>query len=345
MPAALAVLAALVHVGPPASLTPKPLAVGQWARYVEHDGADRHAGEMTMVVAATAGCGTIVEVELRGHQASEGWAFCIDRSHQITLATLEGDPVDVDGAHHDEIEALRSRIVPPELPASAPREDITLPMGTFEQTVRVDRGATTTWLRPDVPFGAVVRVTSGARRDELVGYGDAPPSPAAGSAPHKPFVYLEAGVQQGELTGVSAPQRSHLGGLRFTAGYRHGAADVLFSISAVDNGEAVYPMSSTSLRLFALGARWLPWRDAPARRIGPDRSGVFLQAVAGYSYLRPDRDTMQNGVGLALGAGMTMLRGIDWALVAQADYMFAAYFDGDTRHLFAVSAGLRFALP
>lgn len=334
----------------PAQLVAKPLEVGQWAVYREWD-RKGEVGTVALAAVNRAACGMQFVAVLKG-SATRQWIFCVDDAHNLVKAALDGKEV-VLHEHTDELRALLTRVLPPQFAGQFTREDIVVPAGTFEGTERKD-GATTTWLHPAVPLGAVVQVVAGDRKDVLLacGTGDTPIRTAIDTPPQRArgvAKFLELGGGWAGLSGGDAGRSSTVDYFSASAGFViRPHVDGVFAFGA---GETTGdPMGTTKASDFLVGARWWPYRETFGRHGLFDPASLFLQLTGGYARLETT-DTVGNSV---VGNGLAIAPAVGWQLQMMNDWAFsysvfdtAAIHNGTVgfRNEFGVTASIQLWLP
>ena len=319
-------------IAAPETLTMKPLKAGQWVLYREHVGGSDIG---TVVLAAThqAACGMWFIAELRGSESTRTWQFCIGSDGRIANATLDGSRIDP-AEHATELAPLRTRVLPPSIAGPSVRDEAHVPAGHFFGTLRID-GATTTWLHPAVPLGAVVRVRDGDREDVLLAYGEtleSEPGPEKRQPPRRKRlpIFYEAGLSHGSVSGLPAGVPDSINALRLTAGSR--VADRLHLEGSLVLGTNLFSTRSaqtaTSTIFWGAGLRWSPWRRE------------YLQLMAGYAGIGE-----ASGLGLLLEGGFDVTHGTDWAFVVAGDVEGALAYGGDGRDAFDVTFAIRLDAP
>jgi hypothetical protein len=326
----------IAQIAAPTTLRAKPLAVGQWVTYRERVGSDP-VGSVHFEVIAEAACGTWIEALLVGRAPQRLWKFCIAPDHQIVKATLDGEPVSV-AEYHDELEPLRTRVLPPLFDGQFVREDADVPAGHFAETLRLDQG-TTTWLHPAVPLGAVVKVRAGAREDDLAAYGDRIPdhmwispvqtSTVGGRA--RPAKIAELAIGNGWAPRTAPVVDGYTNVITAAIGFTLSPdVDVLghFVVTMANSNST---MPAATLVTGALTVRvHLPY-------------GVYLQPEVGLASLQSGGGDSHNGPAIGGGVGWDAVRTRDGALGVEVDYDYARILDAN-RQMLGVTVHLRLEL-
>ena len=316
----------------PKVLRSMALKPGQWARYRERDAHGDLLGQARFEVLATGLCGTWVQVQLAAGRQSRTWLLCVrdDGSaprDQLTRALLDDDrddaPRAVDPAnphgYASELASLVTRIVPPELAGAFEREDVTVPAGAFEQTLRISNGGSATWVHTLVPFAGVVKIDEAdGREDVLEDFGDSSlelpnrfVEAASAARRRRPFTALGFGFgHQSESTPMSGVSTSLLG---IVGVHVARTLDVLAQTSRLSN-------DGLAISLTGGGLRWSPLRRATCARIWFE---PYLQAVVGYVTLDGQVYGRPRGVGAMASAGWLAGRGGDWGAAVQLDVLGA----------------------
>ena len=245
-----------------------------------------------------------------------------------TLANPQG--------HADELAALATRIVPPELVGSFTREDVAVPAGTFEQTLRISNGESTTWIHTLVPFAGVVKIREGdGREDVLEDFGDSAlelPNrfvDAAHLARRRlPFVAFGFGFgRQSESLAIASGTSTSMLGL---AGWHlTRSIDVIGQVSRLSE-------SGLATSILGGGVRWSPLRRSTSAGILFE---PYVQGVVGYTTLEGQVYGQPSGVGAMASAGWLAGRGGDWGAAVQLDFL-GATLGGRYEAIGTVSLGL-----
>ena len=316
-----ALVVGLLLLAPLASAEPyvaKPLATGQWVEYRERVGG-REVGTVTLLVGNRLACGTYFEAVLAGSGAQQTWLFCVDDDHHIVEATLDGKPVVVRD-HAAALDALLTRVLPPRFTGTFVTEDVTVPAGVFSAALRKD-GATTTWLHPEVPLGAVVRVVAGDREDVLIGFADSaaktptivrasrsrtPPTPA--------FVAFDVGL--GRMFDVDRGRSSSGTLVSVTTGlFLTPHFDAVLAVDTAEADTTTAGMPVPRMVAVAGGPRLWPFRQHVRARGFFDPGAFYVEATAGYSSITVtavDGTSRRDGVGATAAAGWYYFRMRDW---------------------------------
>lgn len=340
-------------VPPPKVLRPLPLKPGQWARYRERD-ADGDIGSARFAVIATSFCGTWVRAELSGHGSIRTWLLCVGNTgdpprEHFTRALLDSDDGDartIDlanaGEYGAELDALATRIVAPELAGAYGREDVTVPGGTFEESLRTDDGTSTTWLHPLVPLsGAVKIVDRSGREDVLDDFGD-----AAADVPdrfvedsrtarrHRPFAAIGLGYNR-HSDPIDPAGNSGSAKIGILGWHVARKLDAIAEVAQLSLGGGTGAAASDGgvASLVAGGVRWCPLRRSSNAGITFE---PYLQGTIGYAELV---GTVP-GIGVMGTAGWLAGRGGDWGIAAQLDVLAARFVESDTDYR---RIGIRYA--
>ena len=332
-------------VPPPARLVARPIEVGQWAAYHERIGG-RDAGNVLLVAVNRAECGMQFLAVLHNDDAERRWIFCVDDQQRIVKATLDGKLV-VLHEHVAELGALLTRVLPPAFSGTFTREDLLVPAAYFEGAERKD-GNTTTWLHPDVPLGAVVRVKDGAREDELTGYGEGgSPAETSPSAPHHrrhPRVYIEPGIGTGIRS--ATPGSDHVDGFSDSTGIEETRSlDLVGWVVARDNRSSVASdTEQTAMVTALLGVRWHVF----GRGYRDTLLGMpYVELGAGYAHIGVDEMPSGNGVAAGLRLGWEILNAGSWAFALQGEYLVDHTWGdvGGSHQLLDATVAIRLQLP
>lgn len=311
-------------VAAPTALTAKPLKAGQWVLYREHVGT-RDAGLVLLAAMNEAPCGMWFAAALRGPDTTRSWQFCIAADGTIAKASLDGSRVDP-AIHAAELEPLRTRVLPPRIAGRFVVEEAHVPAGHFAGALRID-GASTTWLHPEVPLGAVVQVRAGDREDTLLAYGDdvqdaSIPTGSAGVHVSLPK-FLEVALGGGYLSGAGATESDQLDTYALTAGIMVSrTSDIVVSTAIADSSRFVpsKDMADKSLAV-TFGLRISPFRAQGRGLLG----GLYLQATTGYARLERPMDVVGNGLELAPALGWQLVHGPGWGLAVEARDQLAIF--------------------
>lgn len=326
---ALSTLAAadtVAVIGQPERLVAKPLEVGQWVRYRERVGST-DVGTVMLMAVDRAACGMQFLAVLEGSQTQQ-WMFCVDDDHHLVKAALDGKLV-VLRDHAVELDALLTRVLPPQFAGTFTREDITVPAGYFQGTQRKD-GATTTWLHPEVPLGAVVRVKAGDREDVLVEYGTSGARTARARLVKRnrpdPF-YVDFAFGWGGLSGVGAGQSGRLDLFGATEGIvLSRSVDAMISFGDGRSNDADPTLETHTLTLTG-GPRIWPFREKLGAHRAFDPASLFVQATVGYARITT-MDAVGNGVAVSPAIGWQLQRMRDWATTLTV-FDAAALYNGN----------------
>ncbi len=189
------------RVGPPAALVPQPWRVGQWALYrTQHDG---DLGYEKVGVVGQDACGMWIERVRQDYRHRTVTKICYRDMPQLPAdARTIADAIDlvqVEISQHDgararvldfrggqnaqlkqAMQAFGAELVSFAWTAALPRQDVSVPAGTFEATARttanVDVGfmsvTVDAWVHPEVPVeGLVESRSSNGIETALLAYG------------------------------------------------------------------------------------------------------------------------------------------------------------------------------
>jgi hypothetical protein len=334
------------QVPAPASLTPQPWKVGQWALY-ERDGVDGRGYERISVVAEDA-CGVWFVDEVETYNASDKWTVCLRRAPgpgrlQIAISEANGGPPQVVDFHggdqarfRPDLVALESRLTPPDWREDATfvREDVDAPAGHFAQAIRTSetppdsKTTVTRWSHPAVPVDATIRTeATDGRGRVLLTYGDddtdsvLPDMARALAAARQPRkrapIFFGLGYAEGWLSGGAGAAATKTTVLAGEIGVRVASKiELLLQASTIEPRKySPDPTLTQEADLVVGGVRWNPFGAArPGRPPSPE--GIYLRADAGYAWLSrgspTDKSVVARGFAIGASLGWSALQAQDW---------------------------------
>ncbi len=298
----------------PATVEPKPWAIGQWSLYKMT--MDGEVGYEQLGVVAVDACGIWVQLVTQSARSRTTITGCVhaDPDGHKRVADVVWDHAGYvwtsDGRGRPEEVWLLEAFTPTWRGGDSPGEVVDVAAGHFEGAIRepVSSDGTIAWSHPAVPFGGRIRSASNGRVDrELVAFGDAGATPVisdlanrverASQTPEPPHAFVNLGF------GLTSPrghgrEDTNGGGMsvRIRSGSRVGRHFEVY-------GEAVFgqpenykpdPTLDQATSLLLAGTRW-----------------TFLEMPRGELYLRGGL-----GVGLVERGPSLMDRTRDWGFGA-----------------------------
>ncbi|MFN7131108.1 MAG: hypothetical protein ACK4N5_03445 [Myxococcales bacterium] len=186
-------------VGAPASYEPKPWKAGQWVLYrVTQNGKDPQVTRIKVVEQTSDGFWIETEqvdyynrtlTRVLYSRQPRNYDEAVDAIQKIITRQDDGDPQEQDFTQDNELVRMMKRtmkhvgngLVAPTDVSSAPREDVTVPAGSFKSTAKFEAALFlgpiekrfTGWYHPEVPLNGGVKTvtTDGEWTHELLDFG------------------------------------------------------------------------------------------------------------------------------------------------------------------------------